>query len=92
MSQALVRNQLSRADQILGEMLAFYTPEELTLNVIGPILNEIGEGWEEGHISVATEHLVSNYLRQRLLMWMVSGPRSACDRTDRAGLRSGRVA
>jgi MerR family transcriptional regulator, light-induced transcriptional regulator len=76
LSQALVRNELSRADQILGEMLAFYTPEELCLNVIGPILNEIGKGWEEGHISVATEHLASNYLRQRLLMWMVSGPRA----------------
>ncbi len=61
--------------RILGEMLAFYTPEELTLNVISPILNEIGEGWEQGRISVASEHLASNYLRQRLLMWMVSGPR-----------------
>jgi hypothetical protein len=59
----------------MGEMLAFYSPEELTLNVIGPILSEIGEAWEQGHISVATEHLASNYLRQRLLMWMVSGPR-----------------
>ncbi len=35
---------------------------------------EIGEAWEAGQISVATEHLATNYLRQRLLMWMVSGP------------------
>lgn len=71
----LLENQLERADQILGEMLAFYTPEELTLNVISPILNEIGEGWAEGKVSIALEHLTSNYLRQRLLMWMVTGPR-----------------
>jgi MerR family transcriptional regulator, light-induced transcriptional regulator len=72
---ALYQNELGHADQVLGDMLAFYSPEELTLNVIGPILYEIGESWEAGEISVATEHLASNYLRQRLLMWMVSGPR-----------------
>ena len=27
-----------------------------------------------GKISVASEHLATNYLRQRLLIWMVSGP------------------
>jgi len=75
LSSALIQNELGRADQLLGEMLAFYTPEELTLNVISPILNEIGEGWQQGRITVATEHLASNYLRQRLLMWMVGGPR-----------------
>ncbi len=72
---SLLENKLERSDQILGEMLAFYTPEELTLNVISPILNEIGEGWADGRITVAIEHLASNYLRQRLLMWMVTGPR-----------------
>jgi hypothetical protein len=62
------------ADQIMGEMLAFHSPEDLILNVIGPTLNTIGEAWEQGHITVATEHLASNYLRHRLLMWMVTGP------------------
>lgn len=75
LSTALVQNDLDRCDQLLGEMLAFYTPEELTLEVILPLLNDIGEGWEAGRISVAAEHLASNYLRQRLLMWMVTGPR-----------------
>jgi len=58
----------------MGEMLAFYTPEALTLDIIGPALNEIGEGWEQGRIAIATEHLASNYLRHRLLMCMVTGP------------------
>jgi len=58
----------------MGEMLAFYSPEDLTLDVIGPTLAQIGEAWEHGHITVATEHLASNYLRHRLLMWMVTGP------------------
>ena len=71
---ALLSHDLGRADQWMGEMLAFYSPEQLTLEVIGPALNEIGEGWEQGRVSVATEHLASNYLRHRLLMWMVTGP------------------
>jgi MerR family transcriptional regulator, light-induced transcriptional regulator len=71
---ALFRHDLARADQIMGDMLAFYSPEDLTLNIVSPVLNEIGQAWEQGHISVATEHLASNYLRHRLLMWMVTGP------------------
>ena len=58
----------------MGEMLAFYSPEEITLNVIGPVLAGLGEAWAEGRITVTDEHLASNYLRQRLLMWLVTGP------------------
>jgi methanogenic corrinoid protein MtbC1 len=72
--ETLFLNDLTRADQLMGEMLAFYNPEVLTLNVIGPVLNSIGEAWEQGRITVATEHLASNYLRHRLLMWMMTGP------------------
>ncbi len=72
--QALTQHDLAAADRLLGEMLAFHSPEELTLNVIGPALNQIGDAWEQGQLSIATEHLASNYLRQRLLMWMVTGP------------------
>ena len=71
---ALFHHNLPRADQLMGEMLAFYSPEDLTLEVIGPALNAIGEAWEQGHITIATEHLATNYLRHRLLMWMVTGP------------------
>lgn len=72
--EALLRHDLNSADQLMGEMLAFHSIEDLTLEVIGPALNEMGRAWEEGRITVATEHLASNYLRHRLLMWMVTGP------------------
>jgi DNA-binding transcriptional MerR regulator len=74
LAEALFQHDLSRADQLMGEMLAFTSPEEITVNVIGPLLAELGESWEQGRISVSDEHLASNYLRQRLLMWMVTGP------------------
>jgi methanogenic corrinoid protein MtbC1 len=67
---------LSAADQVLGEALALSSPEELILEVIAPVMSDIGEGWEAKKITVATEHLATNYLRQRLLMWMLSGPPS----------------
>lgn len=72
--QALTHHDLAAADRLMGEMLAFRSPEDLTLEVIAPALAQIGEAWEQGRITVATEHLASNYLRHRLLMWMVTGP------------------
>jgi len=72
--KALIRQDLDKADSLLGEVLALATPEVLILDLISPVLNTIGGAWENGKISVSTEHLATNYLRQRLLMWMVSGP------------------
>jgi DNA-binding transcriptional MerR regulator len=74
LAEALFQHDLRRADQLLAEMLAFSSPEEITLNIIGPVLAGLGEAWEAGRITVSDEHLASNYLRQRLLMWLVTGP------------------
>lgn len=74
LTEALLNHDLNRAHQLLNDMLALQSPETLTLDVIGPTFAEIGEMWEKGQITVATEHLASNYLCHRLLMWMVSGP------------------
>ena len=72
--EALKRQDLQTADQLLAESLAAILPEALILDVIGPTLDAIGHAWESGEISVATEHLASNYLRQRLLLWMLGSP------------------
>jgi methanogenic corrinoid protein MtbC1 len=71
---ALLQRDLQKADEILGDALASSSPESLILGVIGPALAEIGDLWEQRQASVAIEHLATNYLRQRLLMWMLSGP------------------
>jgi DNA-binding transcriptional MerR regulator len=62
------------ADQVLSEALTSSSPENLILDVIAPVLARIGEAWEKDNLNVASEHLATNYLRQRLLMWMLSGP------------------
>ena len=72
--EALANRNIQSSDEIIGEALALFSLEALILDVIRPVLADIGSLWEEGKIGVATEHLGTNYLRQRLLMWMVSGP------------------
>lgn len=71
---ALVHHDADKADQIMAEALPVLRPEGLILDVIGPALVMIGDGWECKDISVATEHFATNYLRQCLLMWLISGP------------------
>ena len=71
---SLIHHDPTRADEILGDSLAIITPEDAIQGIIAPVINRIGEGWEAGNISIGTEHFGTNYLRQRLLMWMLSGP------------------
>jgi DNA-binding transcriptional MerR regulator len=72
--QTLLNHSIEEADAIFNEALALYTPEDVILNIIGPTLHNIGVGWEKGEIEIATEHLASHYLRQRLIIWMNVGP------------------
>jgi DNA-binding transcriptional MerR regulator len=74
LAEALLQHDLAYADRLMSEMLTFFPPEEIALNVIGPVLAQLGDAWAEGRITISDEHLASNYLRQRLLTWMVSGP------------------
>jgi DNA-binding transcriptional MerR regulator len=71
---SLLTHNTEQTEQVLNEALAIYSPEHLILDIIGPTLNEIGLGWQRGDVDIATEHLATNYLRQRLLMWMRTGP------------------
>jgi MerR family transcriptional regulator, light-induced transcriptional regulator len=72
--QAFMAKDTQMADQVLGEALATASPETLILDVISPVMSHIGHAWEKDRISVATEHLATNFLRHRLMQWMLSGP------------------
>lgn len=74
LTEVLLNRQLDQADQLLGEALAVSSPEDLILKVIAPNISVFGTYWEQGEINIAIEHLATNYLRQRLLSWMLSGP------------------
>jgi MerR family transcriptional regulator, light-induced transcriptional regulator len=74
LTDLLVVNNLGAATQLLGEVLALYKLEDLILEVVSPTMHDIGMAWIAGEISIATEHLATNFLRQHLLMWMNTGP------------------
>jgi MerR family transcriptional regulator, light-induced transcriptional regulator len=71
---ALLHHDTDRADLMLGEALPLLHTEGLILDVIGPVMADIGDAWHRKETDIGTEHLATNYLRQRLLMWMISGP------------------
>jgi DNA-binding transcriptional MerR regulator len=72
--EILIKRDIQSADSLLGDALAVFAPEDLILDVLDPTFEKVGEAWEKGQISIATEHLATNYLRQRVMMWMLSGP------------------
>ena len=74
LTQTLLAHDVDKADQALGEAMALHPLDNLILDVIAPTLADIGQGWLEGKVTVATEHLATNYVRHRLLMWMHAGP------------------
>lgn len=74
--QALTAHNEALANQIMGEALATYSIEDLITSVFVSLLALIGQSWEEGKLSVATEHFATNHLRRQLLMWMQTAPPS----------------
>ena len=50
----------------LDQAFALLGVDETLSDVIQPLLNEIGERWERGEVTVADEHLVSEAVRSRL--------------------------
>lgn len=73
-AQALRAHDAPGADGLLGQALALYPPEVLIQDVIIPILEDVGQAYAAGQIHVATEHFISQFWRNHLVTWMLSGP------------------
>lgn len=71
---ALLDGQIEQADHMFTHDLALYAPETVALEVILPTFDEIGQLWEAGQLTVSNEHLATQYLRHRLVMWLHTGP------------------
>jgi methanogenic corrinoid protein MtbC1 len=72
--EALIALDKQQAEMIIEDVLAVHSLEHLILTVIAPTFTAIGLAWEEGRIGIATEHFATNYLRQKLLIWMETAP------------------
>jgi MerR family transcriptional regulator, light-induced transcriptional regulator len=67
LSEALDTFDEPRAQAILDRLLALATLDALLSDVVVPYLQELGERWERGEVSVAQEHFASSVVRGRLL-------------------------
>ncbi len=51
----------------IDRLIASLSLESFLREVVLPLLQEIGEGWERGKITIAQEHFASNLIRGRLM-------------------------
>lgn len=59
---AIGRYEARRAHELLHRAAALLPGRELVMDVVLPIMREVGERWEAGSFSVGQEHLVSSQL------------------------------
>ncbi len=63
---AFIEVNEARAREIVGEALNLYSVEDLCMQVLQPVLVQIGEAWLSGEATVAVEHFASSFVRARL--------------------------
>ena len=64
--RALAELDEPAAQALLDRLLTDFTVETVLRDVVLPYLRELGEGWEQGAISVAQEHFASHLIGARL--------------------------
>lgn len=82
--EALRHSQIRQAHLVLNTAAMVFPLERIILEVFQPILHSVGELWASGEICTAEEHLITNFIRQRLLALsqvyapFAHGPRLVC--------------
>lgn len=66
LADALLVLDASRAERILSEAFGLFPIEDVCLEVLEPVLVDVGDRWHAGDLSVAEEHYVSSFVRARL--------------------------
>lgn len=81
---ALLNVNLRQAHMLVNTVSTMCPIETVILELFQPIMVTVGERWLRGQICVAEEHLVTNFIRQRLLALsqlyapFAHGPRLIC--------------
>jgi MerR family transcriptional regulator, light-induced transcriptional regulator len=81
---ALFSINMRQAHLLVNTASTLFSIETVILELFEPIMNTVGERWMRGQICVAEEHLVTNFVRQRLLAFsqlyapFAHGPRLVC--------------
>ncbi|WJE14119.1 MerR family transcriptional regulator [Halobacillus sp. ACCC02827] len=71
---ALLSFSENDAQKHLDHAFSLFTPETVAIDIIGPILINIGDLWEDNKITSAHEHFASQFIRSRIGMMLLSIP------------------
>lgn len=66
--QEMVDLNVEKLDKILSGYITSKGIEKAVIQIIFPFLEKIGLLWQTGHINPAQEHLVSNVVRQKMIV------------------------
>ena len=66
LGQAFLDLDADRADDVLAEAFTLFSVEDVCLQVLQPLLVDIGDRWHAGELSVAEEHYATSFVRARL--------------------------
>ena len=81
---ALNSVNLRQAHLMVNHICTMFPIETVIFELFEPIMIDLGDRWARGEISIAEEHMFSNFIRQRLLGLMqlhapfAQGPRLLC--------------
>lgn len=75
MVAALSSFDTAGAERALEEVIAIASIEQVCMQVLEPVLVEIGDRWERGEISVSVEHFATAFVLRKIgALFNVSGP------------------
>jgi DNA-binding transcriptional MerR regulator/methylmalonyl-CoA mutase cobalamin-binding subunit len=66
MLEAIDRLDANETERLLGIQLAAQGPRRFVAAVVEPLMREVGNRWEDGRLSIASEHLASAAVRNLL--------------------------
>ena len=64
--EAALRTDAGAVARLLDQAFALLPHDDALVRVVHPVLQQVGDGWAEGELSIAQEHLVSSAIRARL--------------------------
>ncbi|MCA9838176.1 MAG: cobalamin-dependent protein [Trueperaceae bacterium] len=64
--EALVDLDEAKADSLLSEAYALHPIEKVLVEIIRPVMFELGERWHNAEINTTTEHFASSYIQGKM--------------------------
>jgi DNA-binding transcriptional MerR regulator/methylmalonyl-CoA mutase cobalamin-binding subunit len=89
--EAIERMDEASVYRVIGERLRVFSLEDVSLHLLQPVLQTVGELWAQGKLSVTTERFGSNIIRAQLTQMMQITPPAARQATILVGCAPGEL-